>query len=172
MEAVWYNGPSGGEHVRNPGPERMRGVMCRGDDYWGPYSPVGTLAWHERSSPERSDGTGLGTATQLAQLLFIRHPEHGWYFEYSASDRSGHPWLVAVDDSADRGRWVKHWAYGEEVYLMAACFIRHRLAEEVVTGFLASRQPPPSVPWIPFETLTPRLDLDEYERRLGAERIV
>ncbi len=63
MDTLWYAGPSGGEDVPNPTAEWMVEVMRRGDDYWGPYSPVGVLCWHTHPAQRVPTRTGLGTAT-------------------------------------------------------------------------------------------------------------
>ena len=56
---------------------------------WGPYSPVGVLCWHHLAS-RRFSLRWPRNPTQRQQLLFIRHPKRGWYFEFSTSAcRSG-----------------------------------------------------------------------------------
>jgi hypothetical protein len=47
-------------------------------------------------------------------LLFVRHPQRGWYFEYFVSNVPNSGWLVPLSPDADRNRYVKHWAYGDQ----------------------------------------------------------
>ncbi len=166
MDTVWYEGPSGDEFIPNPTADQMREVLGRDyDTYWGPYSPVGVLCWHEHPAQRARARAGLGTATQREQLLFIRHPKRGWFFEYSTSNRPEHQWLVPLDPAADRERYVKHWACGEPVHLLAGCFVPQAVAERVVADFLATRGPSPAVAWVPFESVRPRLDPTAYRER-------
>jgi hypothetical protein len=163
METVWYAGPSGGEDVPNPSAEWMREVMRRDyDEHWGPYSPVGVLARHEHRAQKKLTRTGLGTQTQQSQLLFVRDPKRGWYFEYSTSNQPKDRWLVPLDPDGDREKWVKHWAYGEQLYFLAACFVPPEVAEQIVTDYLADGQPSRVVRWVNFERWYPRKDSESY----------
>lgn len=55
--------------------------------------------------------------------------------------------------------WVlQHWAYGEEMFFLAACFVGQAVGEKVVADFLATKEPSSSVQWVEFETLSPRRD--------------
>jgi hypothetical protein len=119
----------------------MAEVMRRDDDYWGPYSPVGVLAWHEHPHQDTPTQIGLGTATARQQLLFVRHPKRGWYFEYTTSNLPERRWLVPLDPAADRDSFVKQWACGEQLHVLAGCFVPQTVAGRVVADFLSSRKP-------------------------------
>jgi hypothetical protein len=161
---LWYTGPSGRD-IPNPTADQMLAFMRQGYDHWGPYSPVGVLVWHEHPPQDVPTLVGLGTATQRQQLLFVRHPRRGWYFEYSTSNLPRRRWLVPLDPAADRGRYVRHWAYGERLHFLAGCFVPQPAAERVVLDFLATREPSPAVAWVPFESVAPRLDSSGYRER-------
>jgi hypothetical protein len=87
-------------------------------------------------------------------LFFVRHPRRGWYIEYDASfttSKKPKRHLVAIEPNADRNAWVEHWAEGEPSFFLAACFLPQAVAEQVVTDFLATRQPSPAVTWEPVD---------------------
>ena len=165
MRTLWYTGPSGGEHVANPTAEQMVEFMRRGEDYWGPYSPVGELCWHEHPAQQTPSLGGLGTPTQREQLLFIRHPKRGWYLEYSTYNAPEKRWLVPLDPNASRDKYVKQWACGEQVHLLAACLVPAAAAERVVADFVATGEPSPAVSWVEYASVSPRLAPDEYRER-------
>ena len=157
-DTIWYEGPSGDEFIPDPTAEQMREVLGRDyDSYWGPYSPVGLLTWHRHPPQEVPTRVGLGTATQLHQLLFVMHPEWGVYFEYDDQ--------VPHDPSADRGEWVEHWACGEPMFFRAACFIPRELAERIVVDFLAAGRPSQLVSWVRSSTVRPRLPPDQWREQ-------
>jgi hypothetical protein len=139
------------------------------DGNWGPYSPVGVLEWHEHLPQPAPTMTGLGGATRVAQLISVRHPEQGWYFEYS-SDREPRQWLVSIDPAANRKKWVRHWACGEETCFRAACFVSQAAGERVVLDFLKAAGASTAVEWTDFQPLWPRLELTEYRRRKRERR--
>jgi hypothetical protein len=165
MRTLWYTGPSGGEHVANPTAKQMTEFMRRGEDYWGPYSPLGELCWHEHPQQRTPSLGGLGTATQLQQLLFIRHPKRGWYFEYGTYNAPAKRWLVPLDPNATPDKYVKTWAYGEQLHFLGACFVSEAVAERIVADFLEDGEPSPAVSWVEFERVSPRLAPDEYRER-------
>jgi hypothetical protein len=164
-DSLWYTEPSGHD-VPNPTADQMLGFMRQEyDDYWGPYSPLGVLVWHQHPPQDAPTLVGLGTATQRQQLLFVRHPRRGWYIEYSTPNLPERGWLVPLNPAADRDLYVKHWAHGEQLHFLTACFVPQAAAERVVTDFLATREPSPVVAWVPFESVSPRLDSSEYRKR-------
>jgi hypothetical protein len=157
-DTVWYEGPSGDEFIPNPTAEQMREVLGREyESYWGPYSPVGLLVWHRHPLQEHPTRDGLGTATQLHQLLFVVHPDRGFYFEYDD--------LVPYDPLADRGEWVEHWACGELMFFRAACFVPREVAERIVAEFLGAARPSPLVSWSRYSAVRSRLSPDEWRAR-------
>lgn len=164
MRAVWYTEPSG-ERMFEPPADAGLGFMRRGyDDYWGPYSPVGVLEWHEhRQRTVLARGPGTPTARQ--QLLFVRHPKRGWYFEYSTSNAPDRRWLVPLAPGAKRDSFVKHWTYGVQLHFLAGSFVPQVAAERVVADFLATGEPSAVVEWVPFNDVLPRLDSDGYRDR-------
>jgi hypothetical protein len=167
-DSLWYTEPSG-QVVPNPTVAQM--VVFLRQDYdahWGPYPPLGILVWHRHPPQAAPTLVGLGTATLRQQLRFLRHPRRGWSFEYSPANLQARRWLVALDAAADRDRYVKHWAQGEQWYFLAACFVPPALAERVVTDFLATREPSPVVAWVPFGSVLPRLDAAEDRERRRA----
>jgi hypothetical protein len=164
MHTLWYAGPSGGEDVPNPAAAWMHEVMRRGEDYWGPFSSVGVLCWHEHPPQRKLTRGGLGTATEVSQILFIRHAKRGWFFEFSA-DREQHRWLVPAPREGEPEKWVRQWAYGEQLCFLAGCFVPQEVAERIVEDFLATMEPSPSVRWVDFETLTPRRSSAPRRRR-------
>ncbi len=164
MKAVWYTEPSG-KRVFEPSADAVLGFMRRGyDDYWGPYSPVGVLEWHEHRH-RKVLARGPGTPTARQQLLFIRHPKRGWYFEYSTSNTTEDRCLVPLAPDADPDSFVTHWAYGEQLHILAGSFVPQAVAEGVVVYFLATAEPSPVVRWVSFDDVLPRLDSDGYRER-------
>jgi hypothetical protein len=161
MKTVWFDGPCG-EYTPNPSAAWLHEVMRRDEQYWGPYSPVGVLAWHKHRPQKELTRVGLGTRTQQSQLLFVRHPKRGWYFEYNTSNQPQDRWLVPLDSAADQRKWVKHWSYGEHMYFLAACFVPQGLAEQIVTDYLSNGAPSPAVQWVEYESVLPRKDPDSY----------
>jgi hypothetical protein len=113
---------------------------------------------------------GIGTLEQRQQLLFVRHPKRGWYFEYSTSNMPERRWVVRLQAAADRGKYVKHWACGEQLRFLAGSFVDRPAAERVVLDFLATKQPSAVVPWADFATVRPRLDEDQYRELRRAKR--
>ena len=163
METLWYTEPSGHE-MPNPAPEQMLGFMRQEyDGNWGPYSPVGVLEWYEH--PAQPMPTRVGLGPYVSQLIFVRHPERGWFFEFSS--KVPDQWLVSLGPAGDQRKWVKHWACGEETYILAACFVPQAVGERVVVVFLARKEPSPTVKWVAFEELSPRLGPAEYRQRRG-----
>jgi hypothetical protein len=133
MEVVEYTDPSG-DNIADPTPEQVVGAMRLGDDYWGPYSPMG---WLKRGNPPTN------------QLIFIRHPRRGWYLEYRA-DGLPERQLVAVDPSAVRHAWVEHGEGGQTYFFAARCFLPPPAAERAVADFLAGRDPSVAGGWEPY----------------------
>ena len=72
---------------------------------------------------------------------------------------------MPFNPTADQDRYVKHWAYGEQMHFLVGCFLPLALAEQVVTDFLNTREPSPVVAWVEFESVLPRLAPDEYRKR-------
>jgi hypothetical protein len=164
MRALWYTEPSG-EWAFEPSAGWVLASLRRGDDdYWGPYSPVGVLEWHEHPDREML-ARRSGTATARQQLLFVRHRERGWYFEFSTSNQPDRRWLVPLAPRADRDTYVKHWAHGEQLYFLAGSFVPQEVAERVVADILATGEPSTLVEWVPFDEVRPRLDSGEYRER-------
>jgi hypothetical protein len=162
METLWYTEPSG-DRMPDPSADQLIGFMRQDYDLvWGPYSPVGVLAWHEHQRQEVPSMVGLSTKTQRQQLLFVRHPEQGWYFEYDDSDKPEDRLLVPLDPAGEGGRWIKHWACGEPMHFLAASFVPQSVAEQVVAHFISTKKPWPVVFWVPFDSIRPRLDVTEY----------
>jgi hypothetical protein len=171
METVWYAGPSGGEHVPNPTAAWMIEVLRRGDDYWGPYSPVGVLRWHVHQRQRVPTLIGLNiTATSRQQLLFVRHPKRGWYFEYSTRNLPRRRWVVPLDPTAHHEKYIKHWANGEQLFFLAASFVSQPAAERIVTTFLRNRGTSRVVRWASFNRVHPRMDSDAYRERRRRDR--
>jgi len=156
METVWYTEPSG-HKLANPSRDQMLGFMRQEyDGNWGPYSPLGVLQWCDHPPQAEPSLVGLGLDAEVSQLLFVRHPVRGWFFEFT-SDRDGR-WLAAVSAGGGPEKWIRHWAHGETMYFLASCFVPQSVAEEVVTGYLATKEPSLAVPWVEFASLTPRRD--------------
>jgi hypothetical protein len=143
--------------------------MRRGHDYWGPYSPVGVLEWHEHRS-RKVLALGPATRTARQKLLFVRHPRRGWYFEYSSSNHPVQQWLVPLAADADPDSFVGGWAFGEQLHFLAGSFVAHPVAEGVAAYFLATAEPSPVVPWASFNEVQPRLDSDGYRERRRRSR--
>jgi hypothetical protein len=164
MRAVWYSEPSG-KKIFDPSADAILGYMRRAyDEYWGPYSPVGSLQWHEHRS-RKVLARGWATRTARQQLLFLRHPRRGWYFEYSSSNTPDCGTLVPLAADADPDSFVSHWAYGERLHFLAGSFVPQAVAEGVVAYFLATAEPSPVVQWASFNDVLPRLDSDGYRER-------
>src|SRR4051812_31146628 len=73
-----------GGNFAGPSPDEVFAVMVLPyDGNWGPYQPVGEMAWYRASS--------LG-GEPAARMILVRHPDLGWYFEYSDNDR----WLGSL----------------------------------------------------------------------------
>jgi hypothetical protein len=124
-----------GDGIRDlPASEIITLMRQNDDEYWGPYSPVAIIEW---GSPP------------LYSLFFVRHPRRGWYFEYSSYQEPKRN-LVAVQPTEDRPTWVEHWAEGETAFFLASCFLPQAIAERIVTDFLNSQQPTPTVHWEEF----------------------
>jgi hypothetical protein len=168
METLWYTEPSGNE-IANPSAGQMIAFMRQEyEENWGPYSPVGVLEWHEHPDQPVPTRVGLEADSETSQLILIRHPERGWFFEFSG--KTPDRWLVSLAAGGDRRKWVKHWACGEKTCFLAACFIPQDLGERVVLDFLATKEPSPVVPWVDFEPLCPRLEWTEFQRRRRERR--
>jgi hypothetical protein len=168
METVWYTEPSG-DYLPNPTVDQMLGFMRQEyDGNWGPYSPVGVLRWYEHSPQPEPSLVGLGLKSEVCQLLFVRHPERGWFFEFSGygGDRR---WLAAVGTETGPEEWVQHWACGEQTYFLASCFVPQPTAEQVVTDFLATKEPSPAVLWAEFDSLEPRRDSPPRQGRVDQD---
>lgn len=164
MDTVWYTEPSG-NYLANPTAAFLVERMRQGVEYWGPYSPVATLCWHEHPHQEVPSRVGTGTETMRQQLIAIRHPKRGWYFEYDTVNSPDPRWLVPLDPAADRDSFVTCWANGEQLHFLKGCFVPLPTAEQIVTEFLDSREPSTVVQWVPFDSILPRLGSDEYRER-------
>lgn len=163
MVTLVYTKPSG-DDLQSPTPEQVLNDLRQDDGYRQGYSPVGVLCWHEHpESPPPS--VALGTATQRQQLLFIRHPKQGWYFEYSTTNLVDRRWLVPLDPAAEPNRFVRQWAFGEQVHLFIGSFVPQTLAERIIADFLNTREPSPAVAWVAFNSVSPRLSPDDYRER-------
>ena len=166
METVWYTEPSGNE-LPNTTAEQIHEFMRREyDGYWGPYSPVGVLRWYEHPPQPEPSLVGLGQDREISQLLFIRHPRRGWFFEYNGY-RGQRRWLVSLAAEGGPEKWMRHWAFGEPLYFLAPCFVPQPVAEQVVADFLATKEPSPAVRWVEFNSLEPRRDSRPRQRRRG-----
>jgi hypothetical protein len=163
MKAIWYAAPSGQREFA-PSDDTVFGYMRLDyDSYWGPFSPVGLLEWHEHRF-RKVLARGRSSSTRRQQLLFIRHPKWGWYFEYSTSNISDNRWLVPLAHSEVREGFVKHWAYGEQLYFLKQCFLLQAAAEQVVMDFFSNAEPSPSVRWGEYNRVLPRLSTEEYRK--------
>ncbi|MBA4186771.1 MAG: hypothetical protein C0467_02010 [Planctomycetaceae bacterium] len=141
MPTLWYSAPSG-QRVQDPTIEQM--IECMREEYdgnWGPYSPVGVLEWQHMSQ------------SQSGQLLFVRHPDRGWYFECND--------FVTYDSAADDGKWVHHWGCGEPMYYRAACFVPQVVAEQVVTDYVATGGCSRATSWARQSEIQSRLSLEQ-----------
>jgi hypothetical protein len=167
METLWCCDPSA-EWVANPSPDQVVGYMRQDYDTWGPYSPMIELGWHEHPPQAVPTTAGLGGASLRDQLLVVRHPERGWFFEYSSYRGAGR-WLVPHNQAANQADWVEHWACGEETCFLVACFVGQAAGEQIVADFIVTKGPSPVVTWVPFESITPRLEWTEW-RRLQRQR--
>ena len=161
MNTLWYEGPSGGESVPNPTAEEMVERMHRVSGYWGEYNPVGELHWYEHPPQATPTKAGLGGDAARQQLIFIRHPERGWYFEFSSRTPPPKRWLVPFDPVAERDDYVRHWASEEDQMFLAGCFVAQATAEQVIRDFVATGEPSAAVLWVPFNDLSPRVDPDD-----------
>src|SRR5437016_452107 len=102
MDTLWYEGPPDNEHVPNPSIEWLRDLMRSDyDDTWGPYSPVAVLCWHQHPKQKPLTRVGLGSRTERQQLIMVRHPKRGWYFEYSTSNEAEKKWVVPLNPKGD-----------------------------------------------------------------------
>lgn len=148
----------GGEAL-DPTPDEVFAVMALPyDGHWGPYQPVGEIEWYD---PARPQAVG-GRRERSAQLILVRHPDRGWYFEYSGSGQ----WLAPLDPAGPPGH-VLHWCWGEEQWFRAASFVPDPAARQVVADFLASGRPSPAIAWARQEDVGSRLYDDEYAERFG-----
>jgi hypothetical protein len=163
VETLWCCDPDG-EWVPNPTTEQVVGFMRQDYDTWGPYSPMIELAWHEHPPQSVPSMGGLGGASLRDQLLVVRHPDRGWFFEYSSRRGAGR-WLVPLDPSADQAEWVRHWVCGERTCFLAASFVGQAVGERVVADFLATKDPSPAVRWVEFESIHPRLEWTRWRKR-------
>ena len=165
MRTLWYEGPSGGESVPNSTVEQMVERLRRGWEYWGTFGPVGDLEWYEHPPQETPTKVGLGGETARQHLIFIRHSERGWYFEFSSRTPPPKRWLVPFDSAADRDDYFPQWASGDSQMFLAGCFVPQATAEQVVRDFMSNGEPSPAVQWFPFGELGPRMDHDDLERQ-------
>src|SRR6185437_16643128 len=99
------------------------------------YSPVGVLCWYEHAPQKVPSRVGIGAREQREHLLFVRHAKRGWYFEYSTSNLPERRWLVPLDPNANRDRYIRQWAYGEQLHFLATSFVPQPVAEQVVADF-------------------------------------
>ncbi len=164
MKALWYNGPSGGETVANPTADEMVERLRRGSEYWGRFGPHGHLEWFEHPTKEVPTDCGMEGDVHLQQLIFIRHPERGWFFEFSSRLPLPKRWLVPFDPAADRDDYFPQWASGDSQMFLAGCFVPQATAERVVRDFMVDGEPSPAVQWFRFGDLLPRMDADDLER--------
>src|SRR5262245_51937468 len=121
METIWYTEPSGNQ-IPNPTADQMLAFMRQEyDGYWGPYSPVGVLRWYRHPPQPEPTLIGMSADAEISRLVFVHHPERGWFFEFSSDVPCR--WLVSLEPEGDRQKWIKHWTCGEETCFMAACFV-------------------------------------------------
>lgn len=162
MKALWYSGPSGGETVANPTADEMVERLRRGSTYWGQFGPHGMLKWYEHPTSDVPADCGYEGDVHLQQLIFIRHPERGWFFEFSSSPPLTDRWLFPFDPAADRDDYFPQWAGGDSQMFLAGCFVPQATAERVVRDFMADGEPSPAVQW--FSDILARMDEDDLER--------
>ncbi len=162
MESLWFTLPSG-DRVPNPTVEVVLKYLS--EETGESFSPVAVLCWHDHPKVKVLPKMGFGSVTMREQLLFVRHPKRGWYFEYSTSNMPVKRWLVPFDTSADPDSFVTGWAYGEQLHFLRGCFVQQAIAEVVVSHFVSSRKPSRVVRWVPYNRVRPRLDSDQYRER-------
>ncbi|WP_148087926.1 hypothetical protein [Gemmata obscuriglobus] len=154
----------GGESL-DPTPDEVLAVMALPyGGNWGPYQPVGEIEWFDPARPP----TAGGRRERAAQLILIRHPERGWYFEYDGPSGPGgsDEWLAPLDPAGPPGH-LRHWCWGEEQWFRAASFVPDVTARQVVADFLASGRPSAAITWAPQGDVGSRLYDDEYAERFG-----
>lgn len=159
MEPVEFTEPSG-DDITAPTLEQVIERMRLGDDYWGPYSPMG---WLKRGNPPSS------------QLVIIRHPRRGWYLEYEAAGPPPRR-VVAAAPGGRLGNWVEHWHEGQTSFFPASSFLPQAFAEQAVAAFLDGRDPSETGLWEPFRWDTHKREVPPpdglLQRLLGLRRVI
>ncbi len=153
---LWCCGLSAsGEWLPSPSAEAVVAYMRADYAEWGWADPMVELALYERRGESVPPVPGMSGDELVRQLLVIRHPDRGFYFEYS--ERPGR-WLAAIDPAGNRDEWVPCMSHGEEAFFLAACFLPPAASERVVTDFVATQELSAAVEWVRFESLSPRRD--------------
>ncbi|WP_439621662.1 hypothetical protein [Gemmata sp.] len=159
-----FRGPNCEESL-DPTPDEVFAVMALPyDEHWG-YQPVAELQWHDPSAPTGNSGS----REPETQLILIKHPDWGWYFEYSrpAGPAGAGEWLAPLDPTGPPGHAL-HWCWGETQWYRAASFVPEGPAHQVVADFMATGRPSPAVAWASAVDIESRLQHDEYAERYGS----
>jgi hypothetical protein len=112
------------------------------------------LAWYERRASAVPPMPGMQGDKLIRQLLVLRHPDRGFYLEYS--DRQRGTWLSGIDPAGDMAAWVPTDSQGEGVYILSACLLPLSVCERVVTDFFVAGEQTQEIGWVSFEPLRPR----------------
>lgn len=160
---VMFRRPNG-EELLDPTPGEVFAVMgLPYDEHWG-YQPVAELEWHEPTNPT---GTA-GRREPAAHLILIRHPDWGWYFEYSSPSGWGAADLLAPLDRTGPPGHALHWCWGDSQWYRAASFVPEGPARQVVADFLATGRHSTAVAWASAVDIESRLQPEEYAERYGS----
>ena len=96
--------------MASPTVESVVAYMRADYDAWGWADPMVELALYERRGESVPPVPGMSGDELVGQLLVIRHPDRGFYFEYS--ERPGRC-PAAIRPAAGRDEWVPCMSHGE-----------------------------------------------------------
>jgi hypothetical protein len=152
---LWCNGLSGsGDWVPDPPVEAVVAYLRADYSEWGWADPMVELGWYEWRGVSVPPVAGMSGDELVRQLLAIRNPDRGFYFEYR--ERPDGRWLAAIDPAGSRDECVPNISHGEEAYFLAAYFLPLAASERVVADFMTTQEPSPALEWMPFQPLWPR----------------
>ena len=159
-QRVLFRGPNC-EEALDPTPEEVFAVMDLPYDEHGGYQPVAELQWHDPAAPIVT----AGRRKPAAQLILIKHPDWGWFFEYTCSELG--KWLAPLDPAGPPGHML-HWSWGDTQWYRAASFVPDGPSRQVVADFMETGRPSLAVAWASAVDIESRLQLDEYAERYGS----